>query len=150
MSSREKHKITVLMIQVSLVWYYHWWCCCWQWWWWYNSVLFTTCQGCGCCCILWCGVTLLLSLHSALHSSVPSWPSATLPAQAAQPRLPASPGRPAAGPAQRGQCQLCWASASAPLTSHCTESGPALFKYHSHILVILFIRSWLLSVLTNK
>ena len=30
-----------------------------------------TCQGCGCCCILWCGVTLLLSPASDLHSSCP-------------------------------------------------------------------------------
>ena len=59
-------------------------------WWLY---LWFTCQGCGCCCILWCGVTLLLSRYSALHSSVPSWPGATLPARPLLARRAAQVGR---------------------------------------------------------
>ena len=57
-----------------------------------------TCQGCGCCCILWCGVTLLLSPASDLHSSCPllaechsTCPLHCLPASCAQPgHLPRS------------------------------------------------------------
>ena len=89
-----------------------------------------TCQGCGCCCILWCGVTLLLSLVSALHSSCPLL-ALCHSTCSASPRPPASPGRPAAGgwPGSRErpvQCQVCLT----PPQSHPSESEPALFKYY--------------------